>query len=165
MNSISNRYKTDKKKAGKTVRDVLGSTGARVTPQRTLIMEIIRQGKGHLDADDIYRRARKMKPRLSLSTVYRTLRALKRLDLVDEIHLDDSHHHYETKPSAEHHHLICLGCGRVIEFQYRLSHHIKQEVAEARDFDIAAAEIRLTGYCPQCRQGRQPSRKTAEKET
>jgi len=126
----------------------------RVTQQRALIMEIIRQGQGHLDADEIYLRARQKKPRISLSTVYRTLHMFKKLGLVEELHFDDAHHHYEVRPSAEHHHLVCLGCGKVVEFQYPLSRYIKQTVPEARGFDIAEVEVRMTGYCLECRQQR-----------
>lgn len=152
MSSISNKYRG--RKAGRAARAALGRAGTRVTAQRALILEIINRSEGHLDADEIYRRARQEKPRLSLSTVYRTLQALKQLGLVDEIHLDDSHHHYEMKPQAEHHHLICLGCGRVIEFQYPLARHLKKKVAEAQDFEITTAEIRLSGYCARCQQNR-----------
>ena len=138
----------------KTNRRALKAKGMRVTNQRSLIMEIIRQGQGHLDADEIYRRAREKGHRLSLSTVYRALQTFKKLGLVEELHFDDTHHHYEVKPSAEHHHLVCLGCGRVIEFQYPLSRYIKRNVAEAKDFDIIGTEIRMTGYCLKCRQSR-----------
>jgi len=124
----------------------------RVTNQRALIMEIIRQGRGHLDAGEIYRQAREKEPRLSLSTVYRTLQALKKLDLVEELHFDEEHHHYEVKPAAEHHHLVCLGCGRVIEFNYPLSRYLKKNVPAAKDFDVAETEVTMTGYCPECRQ-------------
>ena len=132
-------------------RQALNQAGMRFTSQRALIMEIIRQGQGHLDADEIYRRAREKEPRLSLSTVYRTLQMLKKLSLVEELHFDDNHHHYEVKPSAEHHHLVCLGCGRVIEFSHPLSDYIKKTVPEAKDFDIRESEVRMTGYCARCR--------------
>ena len=134
-----------------TSRKALNRVGMRVTHQRALIMEIIRKGRGHLDADEIYRRAREKETRLSLSTVYRTLQMLKKLDLVEELHFDEEHHHYEVKPSAEHHHLVCLGCGRVIEFYYPLSRYLKKKVPEAKDFDITGTEIRMTGYCAKCR--------------
>lgn len=137
-----------------TSRKALNVAGMRFTNQRALIMEIIRQGRGHLDAGEIYRRAREKEPRLSLSTVYRTLQMLKKLGLVEELHFDEEHHHYEVKPSAEHHHLVCLGCGRVIEFNRPLSHYIKRNVPEAKDFDIAETEVRMTGYCPECRRSR-----------
>ena len=126
----------------------------RITKQRALILEIIRRGQGHLDAAEVYRRAQKKQTLLSLSTVYRTLQTFKRLGLVEEVHFDETHHHYEAKPSAEHHHLLCLGCGTVIEFQYPLSRYVKRNVAEAKDFDIVDTEVRMTGYCSRCRQNR-----------
>lgn len=133
-------------------RQVLSAPGLRVTSQRALILEIIRQGQGHLDADEVYRRARQKQPRLSLSTVYRTLQTLKKLGLIEEVHFDETHHHYEIKPPTEHHHLVCLGCGRVVEFQYPLARRVKRKVAEAKDFEITGSEVRMTGYCPRCRQ-------------
>ncbi len=135
-------------------RKTLNVAGKRVTNQRALIIEIIRQGEGHLDADEIYRRAREKGTRLSLSTVYRTLQMLKKLGLVEELHFDEEHHHYEVKPSAEHHHLICLGCGRVIEFNRPLSRYIKRNIPEAKGFDIAETEVRMSGYCSKCRRSR-----------
>ena len=134
-------------------RRALNVPGLRITNQRTLILDIIRQGRGHLDADEVYRRARKRQPRISLSTVYRNLQTLKKLGLVEEVHFDEAHHHYEIKPSTEHYHLVCLGCGRVVEFQYPLAHMVKRNVIEAKDFEITGSEVRMTGYCSRCRKG------------
>jgi len=136
-------------------RKALNVTGMRVTSQRALILEIIRRGRGHLDADEVYRRARQKQPRLSLSTVYRTLQAFKKLGLIEEVHFDEAHHHYEVKPPSGHHHLVCLGCGKVIEFEYSLSDYVKKKVTGAKDFDIVNTEVYMTGYCPQCRQDRE----------
>ena len=137
-----------------TNRAVLNGAGLRVTNQRALILEIIRHGQGHLDADEIYRRARQKYPRLSLSTVYRALQKFKKLGLVEEVHFDEGHHHYEVKPSSKHHHLVCLGCGKVIEFRYPLSHYVKRKVTEAKNFDIVHTEVHVTGYCSKCRPGK-----------
>jgi len=130
----------------------LNESGLRATGSRAIILEIIRQGQGHLDADEIYRRARARLPRLSLSTVYRNLQRFKEQGLVEEFHFDENHHHYEAKPSAEHHHLICQSCGKVIEFDYPLSRHIIKNVPAARGFKVAKSELHLSGYCPQCQQ-------------
>ena len=138
----------------KSIRRELDVSGLRVTNQRLLVLQVIQQGQGHLDADEIYRRAREQNPRLSLSTVYRTLQAFKKLGLIEELHIDEGHHHYE-KRSTQHHHLVCLGCGRVVEFQYPSANLIKKNVREARDFEITSSEIRMTGYCPRCRQERE----------
>ena len=135
-------------------RRALNVTGLRATSQRALILEIIRHGQGHLDADEIYRQARDKQPRLSLSTVYRTLQVLKKLGLVEELHFDEAHHHYEVKPSSEHHHLVCLGCGKVVEFKCPLSPRMKEDIAREKGFEITGVEIRMTGYCSKCRQNR-----------
>ena len=140
--------------SSETSRTVLSVGGLRVTSQRALLLQIIRQGEGHLDADEIYRRAREKQPRLSLSTVYRTLQALKNLGVIEELHFDDSHHHYEVKPTSEHYHLVCLGCGKVVEFHTPLSRYMKRNVDEAKDFEIVNTELRMAGYCPRCRRDR-----------
>ena len=142
-----------KKQTLKIDRKALSSAGLRMTRQRALILEIIRQG--HLDADEVYRRARDKQPRFSLSTVYRTLRRLRELGLVDELHFDEAHHHYEVKPSAEHHHLVCLGCGKIVEFECKLSQRMKQDLARKQGFEVTGVEINMTGYCSKCRQRRE----------
>ena len=143
-----------KTKSLESKRKALNVTGLRATSQRALILEIIRHGQGHLDADEIYRQARDKQPRLSLSTVYRTLQVLKKLGLVEELHFDETHHHYEVKPSSEHHHLVCLGCGKVVEFKCPLSPRMKVNIAREKGFEITGTEIRMTGYCSKCRRNR-----------
>jgi len=143
-----------KSKSLEKTRQTLNVTGLRVTNQRTLIMEILRQGDGHLNADEVYHRAREKQPRLSLSTVYRTLQALKKVGLVEEVHIGLTRHYYEMKHATEHHHLVCLECGRVVEFQYPLARLVKRKIIEAKDFDITGSEVRMTGYCPACRRKR-----------
>ncbi len=143
---------TSKTKPLEGNRKALNVTGLRATSQRALILEIIR--RGHLDADEVYRQARITQPRLSLSTVYRTMRRFKKLGLIEEVHFDEAHHHYEMKPLAEHHHLVCLGCGQIIEFYYPLSRYVKRNVPEAKEFKVIETEIRMTGYCSKCRQNR-----------
>ena len=152
MRSISNKQRERPPDASDSA--TLKKSGKRVTSQRALILEIIGQGGGHLDADEIYRRARAVQPRLSLSTVYRTLKALKEPGLIQELHLDDSHHYYEAMSAGKHHHLLCLGCGKVVEFEYPISRYIRRNIPAARDFQIVDAEIRLMGYCSQCQRKR-----------
>ena len=135
-------------------RRALNVIGMRATNQRSLILEIIRRGQGHLDAEEVYRRARGKHPRLSLSTVYRTLRLFKKLGLVEELHFDETHHHYEIKPPSEHQHLLCLGCGKIMEFEYPLNSKMKRNIAREKSFEVTGVEIRMTGYCSKCRQNR-----------
>ena len=136
----------------KTIEDTRKALpGLRITDQRALILDVIRKQKGHMDADEVYQRARKQQPRISLSTVYRNLQTLKKMGLIDEVHFSEEHHHYEVKASSEHHHLICQRCGRIIEFDFPLARLIKQSAPEAADFEITGTETRVLGYCSECR--------------
>ncbi len=122
------------------------------TNQRALILNIIREG--HRDACEIYQLAIKKEPRLSLSTVYRTLRRLKQMGLVEELHFDEAHHHYEMKQSSQTCHLQCRDCGRVIEFDYKLSPAIKKRIASENGFQVTGGEIELSGLCSECQKKR-----------
>ncbi|MCX6031893.1 MAG: transcriptional repressor [Chloroflexi bacterium] len=126
------------------------ATRRRVTEQRRLLLEIIRAHGEHLDADQIYALARQQNPRLSLSTVYRTLSLLRDLGLVDEVHLGEDHHHYELKPATAHHHLICHGCGRVTEFSTFLADELAASVGAEYGYDVQEVRIDLMGLCAGC---------------
>ena len=143
---------TGKTKPLESNRRALNVTGLRATSQRALILEIIH--RGHLDADEIYRQARGKQANISLSTVYRTLRMFKKLGLVAELHFDEEHHHYEIKPPSEHQHLVCLNCGKIMEFEYPLSPKMKRNIAREKGFEVTDVEIQMTGYCSKCRQNR-----------
>jgi Fur family ferric uptake transcriptional regulator len=129
--------------------------GKRITPQRRLVLDILAGAKGHLDATDIYERGRRRDAQLSLSTVYRTLSALKEAGVVRELHLDEEHHHYELDSEDGHLHLVCLACGRVIEVDSDAFRKTVEAAGEVHDFEIASAQVELTGYCAACRRSGQ----------
>ncbi len=135
-----------------------GVAGWKKTSQRAAILDAVH--RGHLDANEIYKLARAKVPRLSLATVYRTLRKLKELGLLEELHFDEAHHHYEMKPSSEHQHLVCLGCGQVMEFEYRLSPEMKDEIDRDKGFMVTGAEIQIVGYCQRCRDSARKQRQS-----
>ena len=129
---------------------ILRRARQRSTAQRSLLLDLIRQSGGHLDADELYRRAREQQPRLSLSTVYRSLRLFKQLQLIDELHFEENHHHYEGRSPREHHHLVCLGCGRVVEYESPLIQQLKADMGREKGFRITSAEFNLAGFCARC---------------
>ena len=147
MISISNKNQ----EALKGDRKKLKATGLRATNQRALILDIILQGKGHLDADEVYRLARKKEPLISLSTVYRALRSFKKHDLINEIHTDEEHHHYEAKSGSAHHHFVCSRCGKITEFHSPLLDYVKKRAPELAGAEIDGMEVRLTGVCADCK--------------
>jgi Fur family ferric uptake transcriptional regulator len=139
-----------KRKAG--IRQLFNRSNQRVTAQRILLLELLRRSGGHVDADELYRLARKKNTRISLSTVYRNLQLFKRLGLIEERHFDEEHHHYEVKSSEEHQHLLCVRCGKVVEFDYPAGRKFREDIGKKYNFDIASVEIHITGLCSDCRE-------------
>jgi len=127
-------------------------SGCSVTNQRRLLLELIRGAQGHLDADELFREAKKHKPRISLATVYRNLKLFKELGLIAESNLGEAHSHYEMRGTVEHHHLVCLGCGLVVEFDSPLIAEAKAGIQRGKGFDIVSAQLKMEGYCPKCKQ-------------
>jgi Fe2+ or Zn2+ uptake regulation protein len=132
---------------------LLRQRGNRLTPQRRAIVRIVQEQGGHLGADEIYYMARKEVPRLSLSTVYRTLELLKDLDLVSELHLAGSRYRYEAQ-SGEHQHLVCVNCGKVIEFECGHWTEMHRQLADQHGFRITGSRVELFGCCEECSKAR-----------
>jgi Fur family ferric uptake transcriptional regulator len=130
--------------------EMLREAGYRVTSQRVLLLKLLHDCQGHAGADDLYRLARIQAPHLSLSTVYRTLNKLKEVGLVHELHLDEDHHHYELAGKGNHHHLICQGCGKVIEINCLFVDEILTHIKTEHGFKVTNAQIEFTGYCADC---------------
>ncbi len=126
-------------------------SGCSVTNQRRLLLELMRRARGHLDADELFRQAKEHKPRISLATVYRNLKLFKELGLIAESKLGEAHSHYEIKGSVEHHHLVCLGCGLVVEFDSPLIAKAKTGIEREKGFDIVTSQLKIEGYCPKCK--------------
>jgi Fe2+ or Zn2+ uptake regulation protein len=131
---------------------VLRRAGRRLTRQRQIVLEILKESRVHLDAETIHRRAKQCDPRLSLSTVYRTLNLLKELGLVEERCFERTHHHFELKTLSEHYHFTCLSCGRVSEFQNPDVEGILRTIAVDERFRLEKICICLSGYCTACRE-------------
>ena len=140
-----------KSKRKKTSKQILNSSSQRVTNQRALLLDLIRHSYGHLDADELYRKANDKNHKLSLSTVYRNLQLFKRLGLIAEYHFDEEHHHYEARPTTEHQHLVCLSCGKIVEFNLPLSQQLRDTIGKQHGFEINEVELRLSGLCADCR--------------
>lgn len=134
----------------RTSQRILGSSKRRITTQRTLLLDILKNEGRHLDANELYERARRKQPRLSLSTVYRNLQLFKKLGLVEEHRFAEEHGHYEVRSDVGHSHLLCLGCGAVVEFDYPLSHQLQEDVSREHGFEIMGVEVSMTGLCPKC---------------
>ena len=133
------------------------------TLQRRLLLDIFREAKGHLNAKELYRKASEKDPRISMATVYRNLRLFKELGLIEEQRLDEVQCYYELKSSSEHYHMVCRGCGDVIEFASPELSKVLEEVQLNIDFTINRAVLYLEGYCNTCKEERRAEDESSDK--
>lgn len=138
-------------KNGKAAHEAPPVLGQRATRQRRLIYDILRQSNEHMDVETLYRKARNLDERVSLSTVYRTISLLKEADLVDELVFEDDRRCYEFKNCSDHHHVRCQSCGEIVEFSSPCTEHIKQAIANHLGFQVDNLKIDVSGYCLKCK--------------
>jgi len=121
-----------------------------VTSQRRLLLDLIHQASGHIDAKELYRCAINQDKSISLATVYRNLRYFKELGIIDDRHLGELRCYYEVKQDGEHQHLMCQGCGKIIEFDNPLLRELLEIVQRENNFKVIKVELFLQGYCSNC---------------
>ena len=121
-----------------------------LTNQRQLLLKLMRDAEGHIDAKELYRRASAKDESISPATVYRTLNLFKELGLVDEMRLGKVRCYYEVKQSSEHQHLVCKGCGKVMEIKNPYFNKLVGAVRKEHGFRVTKAELYLEGYCSEC---------------
>ncbi len=119
------------------------------TRQRQLLLEIIRETDGHVNAKELFQRAVEKDPSISTATIYRSLKLFKERGLVDEKRLGQARCYYEVKHSPQHQHLVCGHCGKVIDFECPLS-EVVERVEREHHFTVTKAEVYLEGYCADC---------------
>jgi len=132
----------------------LAERGIRMTQQRRAILSVIETANKHLDAAQLLRKAKRLDRSVDRSTVYRTLRLLKRQGLVDELdlmHMNGEAHYYERKLGRDHIHMACLRCGKVSEFLSSIFDSLKAQLERDCRFRILVARLEVGGYCPECR--------------
>ena len=124
--------------------------GHPLTIQRSLVLELLREAGGHMDAKELYRRASIRDQSISPATVYRSLNLFKQLGLIDERRLGKVSCYYEIKHSPEHQHLVCKGCGKVIEFESPLVRSLMDSIQKKYGFKATKVELYLEGCCQEC---------------
>jgi len=137
------------------LRTSLHERGQRLTPQRERVLALFEQiGAGrHLSAEDVHQRLRGGDGRVSLATVYRTLRLLSSLDLLQELELPDGGRRFELAGDAQHrhhHHLVCVRCGRTEEFEDTAVLTAGAAAAGAHGFHLLECVLTVRALCPGC---------------
>lgn len=122
--------------------------GYRLTPQRTLVWDVLRRHGGHLTAEQICAQVQEQFPHVNISTVYRTLELLVGLDLVKETCLGPSQRLYEVQEEVSHHHLVCEVCGRVVHIHDEDLGALPRSLQTEQHFVVR--ELTVFGHCADC---------------
>ena len=128
--------------------EVLRERGLKVTPQRRLIFEALRQAPEHPTADDIYHAVREVMPDMSLATVYHTLNDLAAMGELVELDLGEGKSRYDTSTGG-HPHLVCRVC-RKVEDVLRDLDWVELLPEETHGYRIERCAVVFYGRCPEC---------------
>lgn len=140
------------------VKTILRAKEYKLTPQRQIIMQVFLDiGDKHLSAEDVYNIVKKQHPDIGLATVYRTLDLLSELEVLTKMDFGDGRSRYELNEGDmhQHHHLICLGCGTVKEFEDDLLDALEEAIAAKSKFNIVDHQLKFYGYCRNCQKSEQ----------
>lgn len=121
------------------------AAGLRLTGQRRVIAEVLEAARDHPDAEELHRRAAARDPRISLATVYRTVKLFEEKRLLERREFGDGRARYEDARRAHHDHLIDLDTGEVIEFSDPELEALKEAIARRLGYRLTGHRLELHG--------------------
>ena len=117
--------------------------GLKMTDQRRVIARVLSEAHDHPDVEAVHRRASEIDPKISIATVYRTVRLFQEANILERHDFGDGRARYEEVPSEHHDHLIDLQTGRVIEFRNEEIEALQREVAARLGYKIVDHRLEL----------------------
>lgn len=131
--------------------EALREQGFRLTHQRRLILDYIKNRPGHVTADEIYAEVSQHCPEMNIATVYRNLQWLHSVGLLHKFDLGKDRLEYEYAGTAVHHHLICKDCGSEQEIDNHVMVCFRAHVLEHYGFEADPEHVPIFGRCAECR--------------
>ncbi|MEO1985593.1 MAG: Fur family transcriptional regulator [Martelella sp.] len=128
----------------KTLEEICAERGMRMTEQRRVVARVLQEAEDHPDVEELHRRAALIDSRISISTVYRTLKLFDDAGIIARHDFRDGRSRYETLPEEHHDHLIDLKSGTVIEFQSPEIEALQERIA--REYGLRLVDHRLELY-------------------
>jgi Fur family transcriptional regulator, ferric uptake regulator len=119
--------------------------GLRMTEQRRVIARVIEGSDDHPDVEELHRRAAAVDPRISIATVYRTVKLFEDAGIITRHDFGEGRARYETVPDEHHDHLIDLRTGKVIEFRNEEIERLQQAMAERLGYRLVDHRLELFG--------------------
>jgi Fur family ferric uptake transcriptional regulator len=117
--------------------------GLKMTEQRRTIARVLSDAADHPDVEAVYRRAAEIDPRISIATVYRTVRLFEEASILARHDFGDGRARYEEATSDHHDHLIDVQSGRVIEFRNEEIERLQRQVAERLGYKLVGHRLEL----------------------
>lgn len=119
--------------------------GLRMTDQRRVIARVIADASDHPDVEELHRRAAAVDDRISISTVYRTVKLFEDAGIIERHDFRDGRSRYEPVPDEHHDHLIDVRNGTVVEFRSEEIEHLQEEIARRLGFRLIGHRLELYG--------------------
>jgi Fur family transcriptional regulator, ferric uptake regulator len=135
----------------KGLRRLLRERGLKATRQRDEVVRALEEAGAHVTVAELYERLRRKNPRIGYATVYRTLRLLSETGWAAARRFEDGTSRFERREAGKHHdHLICLGCGKIQEFEDGRLEALQERIARREGFRVREHKLELYGYCRDC---------------
>ena len=133
--------------------DLCKKSGVKLTSQREIIADVINNSKDHPDVDKIYQRANKKNSKISLATVYRTVKLFEDAKVIikHDFRFGKDKSRYESTTKWEHNHLIDVVTGKVIEFQNPGFENLSKKIAEKKGYKIIGYKLELFAIKEACK--------------
>jgi len=119
--------------------------GLRMTDQRRVIARVIADAQDHPDVEELHRRAASVDDRISISTVYRTVKLFEDAGIIERHDFRDGRSRYEPVPDEHHDHLIDIRSGHVVEFRSEEIEHLQEEIARKLGYRLVGHRLELYG--------------------
>ena len=129
----------------KSLEDLCAERGMRMTEQRRVIARILDGAEDHPDVEELYRRSVKIDAKISISTVYRTVKMFEDAGIIERPDFREGRARYETVPDEHHDHLIDLKTGTVIEFHSPEIEALQERIAREHGFRLVDHRLELYG--------------------
>ena len=119
--------------------------GLKMTEQRRVISRVLSESTDHPDVEQVYRRAVEIDPKISIATVYRTVRLFEEANVIERLDFGDGRSRFEENREEHHHHLIDLQSGEVIEFVNEELERLKERIARDLGYELIGHRLELYG--------------------
>lgn len=123
----------------------------RMTKQRKVILDILRNTKSHPTADWVYEKVKQKIPNISLGTVYRNLNILNDMGEIMELKYGSGYSRFDGNPE-NHYHFVCEDCGRVFDLDKQVNKEMEKRIEEKTGYSVKYHRLEFYGICSECKE-------------